>query len=244
MVAQVIWPLEVWLSGTNENSLPANDNALRMQAVADGAIGVADSAPVGPGEDDQYIVGTTWGGFTTGNIVIYKGGTWLEFEAFEGQLKTIAGEPSRFDGSAWVEVGGGGGTVESIVPGTGISVNDTDPANPIVSATGGGGGGPAPVEVISGTTYTVTAADAGKYLRFTSGSAKSATVDPESTTPLPDDGEWYFRNHGANDLTLIEGSGVTINPPAGGTLVVPSGGTVALKRVAADEFDLSGQVSP
>lgn len=36
-------------------------------------------------------------------------------------------------------IGGGGGIVESIVPGTGISVDDTDPANPIVSATGGGG---------------------------------------------------------------------------------------------------------
>lgn len=34
----------------------------------------------------------------------------------------------------------GSGIVESIVPGTGISVDDTDPANPVVSATGGGGG--------------------------------------------------------------------------------------------------------
>ncbi|HRP27447.1 MAG TPA: hypothetical protein PLG77_03335 [Burkholderiaceae bacterium] len=32
--------------------------------------------------------------------------------------------------------GGGGGVIESIVPGTGISVDDTDPANPIVAATG------------------------------------------------------------------------------------------------------------
>lgn len=37
--------------------------------------------------------------------------------------------------------GGGGGVVVSIVPGTGIAVDATDPANPIVSATGGGGGG-------------------------------------------------------------------------------------------------------
>lgn len=35
--------------------------------------------------------------------------------------------------------GGGGGTVDTIVAGTGISVDSTDPANPIVSATGGGG---------------------------------------------------------------------------------------------------------
>jgi hypothetical protein len=37
--------------------------------------------------------------------------------------------------------GGGSGVVESIVAGDGIDVDDTDPANPIVSATGGGGGG-------------------------------------------------------------------------------------------------------
>lgn len=35
--------------------------------------------------------------------------------------------------------GGGGGVVETIVAGTNITVDDTDPANPIVSASGGGG---------------------------------------------------------------------------------------------------------
>lgn len=48
---------------------------------------------------------------------------------------------------------GGGGVVVSIVPGTGITVDNTDPANPIVSATGGGGGGILPVvtgEIVSG----------------------------------------------------------------------------------------------
>jgi hypothetical protein len=32
------------------------------------------------------------------------------------------------------------GVVETIVAGTGITVDDTDPANPVVTATGGGGG--------------------------------------------------------------------------------------------------------
>lgn len=43
--------------------------------------------------------------------------------------------------TAWAAAGGGGGGVESVVAGTGITVDDTDPANPIVAATGGGGGG-------------------------------------------------------------------------------------------------------
>lgn len=37
--------------------------------------------------------------------------------------------------------GSGSGVVETIVPGAGISVDSTDPANPVVSATGAGGGG-------------------------------------------------------------------------------------------------------
>jgi hypothetical protein len=38
------------------------------------------------------------------------------------------------------QIGGGGGSgVQSVVPGTGIAVDDADPANPVVSATGGAG---------------------------------------------------------------------------------------------------------
>lgn len=44
--------------------------------------------------------------------------------------------------------GGGGGIVETIVAGSNITVDDTDPANPIVSASGGGGSGT--VESVTG----------------------------------------------------------------------------------------------
>lgn len=47
----------------------------------------------------------------------------------------------------------GGGAVESIVAGTNITVDDTDPANPIVSASGGGGSGT--VESVTGTTNRI-----------------------------------------------------------------------------------------
>jgi hypothetical protein len=39
----------------------------------------------------------------------------------------------------YVAAHGGGGTVDSVVAGTNITVDATDPANPVVSATGGGG---------------------------------------------------------------------------------------------------------
>lgn len=106
---------------------------------------------------------------------------------------------------------------------------------------GGGAAGPAETITESGTDVNLLAADVGKYIRFTASGAKTLTVQPDATEALPTDGEWHLRNTGAADLTLVEDTGVTINPPNGGTLAVPQGGTVTLKRVAVDEFDLLGQ---
>jgi hypothetical protein len=89
--------------------------------------------------------------------------------------------------------------------------------------------------------YTIDPDDAGHYIRLTAGGTKDVTVEPDSTTALPANAEWHFRNIGAGDATFVEGSGVTITPPNGGTLVVPQDGTVTLKRVAADTFELLGQ---
>lgn len=111
-----ILPLAVWLSGTNENSIPANDNALRMEVALGAAIDFAGSEPVSPSDGDQYIVSSSWSGFAVDNCVIYKGGTWLEFEAYDGWIKTIDGDVYQFDGSDWnVVSGGGGGSVTQCI---------------------------------------------------------------------------------------------------------------------------------
>jgi hypothetical protein len=115
-------------------------------------------------------------------------------------------------------------------------------AQEIADLGGGGSAGPAAVETISAADTNLLDTDAGKYLRFTNAAAKTLTVQDDATLALPEDGEWSIRNVGAGDLTLIEDTAVTINPPNGGTLVIPQGGTASLKRVAEDEFDLMGQV--
>ena len=113
-MSQEILPLAVWESGTNNNSIPANDNALRVEVALKEALSIANSEPGSPSERDLHIVGTSWGGFTTNNAVIYLGGTWYEFEAFDGWFKTIAGDLYNFDGSAWNLVSGGGGGSETV----------------------------------------------------------------------------------------------------------------------------------
>lgn len=101
-----------------------------------------------------------------------------------------------------------------------------------------------PVNTISGTAHDMVKEDADTYMRFTNAGAKTLTVQPDATEPLDDNSQYHGRNVGAGDLTIAEGSGVTVNAPAGGSLVVPQGGTFTLKRVAVNEFDLFGVTSP
>jgi hypothetical protein len=95
---------------------------------------------------------------------------------------------------------------------------------------------PATVVTESGTSRAMANGDAGRYIRFTSDSAKTATFG----TGLNVVGqEFHIRNVGANNLTLTPSS-TTLNAPAGGTLIVPPGGTVTVKQVASTEFDVFG----
>lgn len=118
--------------------------------------------------------------------------------------------------------------------------------NGLLAIAGGDGGGAAPSESleVTGTTYDVLDADLLKYIYFTSTSAKTVTVRPNSAHALQTDYELNIRNAASSDLTIVDGSGVTIVPPPGGTLVVPPHGTVTLKRVALDVFHLMGTVVP
>src|SRR5690606_7946540 len=143
----------VWQSGTNENSIPANDNALRVQVLMAPAIDVADSEPGSPSEDDIHVIGTPWGGFTENNVVIYKGGVWLECEAFEGWVKTIDGVLHYYDGDDWI-IGAGGGIPDA--PSDGKLYGRKDAAWEEVS----GGGGSETLSIITeASAFTATPDD-------------------------------------------------------------------------------------
>lgn len=207
-----VFPFEVWPEGILQARFPANNNALRNEVLSKSAITIADSEPGSPSDGDVHIVGTTWGGFASDVVVIYKSGTWYGYDPFDGWLKWVADEAALYlyDGGGWIEFSGGGGSSF------------------------------APVSTITGTSHDITAAEAGAYLRFTSTSAKTCTFRPNGTEALPANGEWHVRNVGASNLTLVAGAGVTLTAPYGGTLVVPTGGTVTVKRVALDAFDVFG----
>ena len=65
------------------------------------------------------------------------------------------------------------------------------------------------------------------------------TVQPNATEAISQDAEFTIANRAASgNLTILTGSGVTINVPTSGGLVLEPGMVATLKRVAEDEYDL------
>lgn len=123
-----ILPLAVWQSGTNENSLPANDNALRVEAMSREAISKAVTAqPGSPADGDTYVIaathtGSQWASFSPDDITIYRAGTWYAWQPVDGLILSIAGSSYQFSGSAgWIAYGAGG-AVDSVNGDTGTVI--------------------------------------------------------------------------------------------------------------------------
>lgn len=219
-----------------------DSNLLKLSVLVQcAAIDKLNADPTTPADGDVYVFDETHP--TNANaIAIRDAGAWVYVTPAEGWLiyNRAADAYLTFNGTAWVAlaVGGGGGGIAD-APSDGTLYGRQDGAwSPVVA------GAPSPVVEKTGTTADLLAADSGAFARFTNAAAKALTVRPDATEPLPDNGEWHIRNVGLGDLTLVQGVGVTINPPSGGTLIVPQGGTVTLKRAAADVFDLMGQTVP
>ena len=76
----------------------------------------------------------------------------------------------------WQAAAGGGGQVDSVVAGTNVTIDNTDPVNPIINATGGGGGG-----TVQNVNLSIEPTDEGT----TAGNARgSSAVDLQSSRTL------------------------------------------------------------
>ncbi|WP_369913863.1 DUF2793 domain-containing protein [Xanthomonas sp. NCPPB 3005] len=117
-----ILPFEVWESGTNQNSIPANDNALRSEILNGLVISASTTAqPASPANGDIYIIpasatGAQWATFTALDLAIYRSGTWYAYAPVTGIVVNLAGTPNAFNGTAYVAVGGGGGSGDVVGP--------------------------------------------------------------------------------------------------------------------------------
>jgi hypothetical protein len=177
MASTPILPFAIWLAGTNQNSVPANDNSLRNQILNGNVISQAITAqPGSPTAGDIYIIpasatGAQWATFTALDLAIYSGGTWYAFAPVAGVVVNVAGSLYRYTGSAWTAV-----TASASAP------------DELVNAQ-------------TGTTYTYVTGDKSKLVTHTNGSAIAGTL-PQAGVSFPA-GWWVdVQNRGAGTLTI------------------------------------------
>lgn len=131
---------------------------------------------------------------------------------------------------------GGGGTVDSVVAGSNVTVNSSDPANPVVSAymialTS---------ELLTGNK-TLVASDSGKYFYTARGGSTSSTITVPSGLPA---GFFCTVKNKGTGTVQYQASGVQINLPAGGTAITETeGGYASILHDGSEEYSLFGQVT-
>ena len=137
--------LPQWAAGQDQPWTSVNEALQLIDAsVQLSVISNALSTPPGsPSEGDRYIVAATASGAWVGwedSIALWVGGVWARLEPVAGWKAWVNSESALFvfDGG-WTAFFGG--RVNSIVAGANVTVDASDPNNPVVASTGGGGGG-------------------------------------------------------------------------------------------------------
>jgi hypothetical protein len=211
---------EWWESGTNQNSVPANNNALRtmisMRAAVSDSVTAQPSLSTPADDGTWYVIpagatGTFWSTFDENSCAIFYGGAWYEFVPEDGDVVTIAGVLYEFSvSSGWVEIAGGGGG-EGDVTGPGSSTDNAlarfdGTSGKTLQNSGEISGYAANINAQTGTTYTLQASDAGKLVRLTNASPITLTL-PNS---LGANFCCSILQGGAGQVTLSAASGATL----------------------------------
>lgn len=200
-----ILPFASWSAGTNQNSIPANDNSRRNQILNGEVISKAVTAQPAGVEGAIYILAAThtgaqWAGFDPDDLVIYSGGTWYAFAPVEGVVVNFDGHQEQYTGSSgWDEISGtpgGAGTVMSVDASGGV---ETVAGTPITAT--GTIRVSRPVNAQTGTTYTYLTGDRGKLVTHSNAAAIAGTL-PQATGTFPAGWAMIVKNKGAGTLTI------------------------------------------
>lgn len=128
-----ILPLIVWPEGILQARIPANDNALRIEAMSRPCLGVANDES-SPADGDVWIVGDTPSGafaaFDENDIALYRSG-WHAWAPVDGVLQVVAGVRKVYVGgstNSWEDDPSisGGGAVDSVNGQTGTVQIDAE----------------------------------------------------------------------------------------------------------------------
>lgn len=227
MASTPFLPPSMWESGTTDNSIPSNDNALRFQISQSDVDNSTTAQPGSPSDGDVYIIqsthtGAQWSTFDPDDLAIFMSGTWYAFAPTEGNRVSIGGASYIYTSGAWTTAGGGGMT------------------NPMTTA------GDIIVGGSSGTPGRLAKGTAFQQLRMNSGATAQEWADTiqcipvacsdETTALTTGTAKVTFRMPYAFKLTDIRASVTTA--PTGGTLLTvdvnESGTTILSTKLTFD----------
>lgn len=99
------------------------------------------------------------------------------------------------------------------------------------------------INTYSGTTHTLGLADQNAVARFTSGSAVTLTIPPDSTTNFPVGTFVEVYQAGAGDVTIAAGSGVTLNVRGAFTKTAGQYAVGGIRKEAANTWYMTGDLA-
>ncbi|CAE6907007.1 conserved protein of unknown function [Pseudomonas marincola] len=252
------------LANGQANYLNANATFAQLnQLVQAGVVDRLATPPGSPANEALYIITATATGVWAGkeNQLAYwlTSGTpaWYYVTPREGMLVHVNDEDVyyKYTGSAWeVFSGGGGGSGVDIensgspvatattINFIGATVTDAGSGVVDVEIPSGGSYVGAPIRTITGTTGTITVADAGRKIECTNASPVTLTLNAEATAAWPANTDIEIFQRGAGAVA-VAGAGFTIKCHATDTLVLAGNGSAAqLSRFGADDWNLVGRL--
>lgn len=213
-MSKPLTPYDRWSSGTNQNSIPANDNSLRSEIF--NTDGIADDVTAqpsltSPGDNGKWYIipagatGTQWATFSEDSVAIFYGGTWYEFVPANGNKVSVAGVLLIFDDvDGWEPL-----TVPASVGGYSI--------------------------VTEASAFTAEPGTHNDLTRLTLAGGDATFDDAQPYTS-----GMVFNIRATASIELIE-DGVTLTPPAGGTLELDADMAVQVIMTGATTGIVIGQ---
>ena len=252
-----ILPFAVWASGTNQNSIPANDNSLRNQ-ILNGLV-ISDSTtaqPGSPADGDIYILagthtGSQWAGFDEDDLVIYSGGTWYAFAPSDGVVVNFADEQKQWLGGSngWVTMSGSGGSGDVVGPGSAtadaIVLFDSTTGKLIKDSTETIASVRRIPQNSQSAAYTLVLADAGKHILHPSAdtTARIFTIPANSSVAYPIGTAITFVNQNAGGVITIAITTDTMRlagPGTTGSRTLAANGVATALKLTSTEWIISG----
>jgi hypothetical protein len=205
----------------------------------------------------EYYDGSSWGGI--GDITAVSAGTNIDVTSGTGPVPTVAlaidaavsmgSDGSGVDVTFYSSTAGDtmlwdASEEKLVITGTNgqnaLEVADGDVSITDSLTVSGGLVAPLQINAQTGTSYTFVAADAGKLVTSSNGSAQTITIPPNSSVAFDIGTQIIVQNLGSANATLAQGSGVTIQSKDSNKEIDGQYAAATCIKTATDTWSLMG----